>query len=99
MTARRYHLPGAAADSREVPPEPARLVEEAVRRAVRAAIRAATGTDAAEPARNEPAREPFAPARDRPAGYDVPSYDRGGRPVAVPVTRRGPGTPAPRGRS
>jgi hypothetical protein len=101
MTGRRYHLPGDAERSAEVPPEVARRVEETVRRAVRDTVsnaaRGAAGTDAGE--LGGAAREPFAPVRARPGGYDVPSYDGGGRPVTVPVTRRRPGAPAPRGRS
>ncbi|MFS8197497.1 hypothetical protein ACLVWQ_02300 [Streptomyces sp. CWNU-52B] len=98
---RYYHLPEGIARPEGLAPETARLLEVAVRRSLVDAVRAAggrTAVPAAAAAEPGGAREQTNPAASGAGdegrdGYRVPSYDDGGRPVALPLLR-GPGADA-----
>lgn len=84
-TERHFHPPEPAPRPEGLPPESARLLEQAIREAVAAAVRLATLGEGDARGSAAPPREPYAPDRAVPDGYPVPSFDAEGRPVVLPV--------------
>ncbi|AZM46639.1 hypothetical protein DMB38_13215 [Streptomyces sp. WAC 06738] len=82
---RHHHLPEPPPRPEGLSPEAARQLEQVVREAVVAAIRLATPDGGGARVVTGPPREPYAPDRAGPEGYQVPGFDGEGRPVALPV--------------
>ncbi|MGW5420899.1 hypothetical protein ACWEV0_11835, partial [Streptomyces sp. NPDC003943] len=80
---RHFHLPESVARPEGLATDTARLLEAAVRQALADAVRAAGGHLSETPAPEAHGGARAEGEETSGDGYQVPSYDRGGRPVTV----------------